>query len=176
MANTSAPQLFSGARGKIVLGSTTLALVTNISVSEQEGLRPTHVVGEYHPVSIDPLSYDVSVSIGRIVPVAKSDGTAQNAYTGTQLGLEPTLDKVLSQDSVDIIIYDKNPVDKTEYTVAKIVGCRFTGRSTSVSSGDIASESYNFTGLLNRGYGGDTSSTTGEDGSLPIGYGLDSTT
>lgn len=174
----SAPQLFSGARGIIKFNGSKVAVATNISISEQYGERTTFIVGEYSPVSIDPVSYDISCSIGRIIPITKKNnapGTPQSLdkITAVDLGFEPALNAVFSLDAVEIVIYDKNPTDPTKETiVGTVTGARFAGRSTSTGTGDISSESFNYVGTFNRGHNGDTNSITNEEGLFPTGYGV----
>jgi hypothetical protein len=173
MANTSAPQLFSGARGRIVFDGKTLALVTNISVSENVALRPTYVVGEMNPVAIDPTAIDVSCSIGRIIPMNSSKSADKlGKTTAIDLGIEHKINDILSKDTVDIQILDLNPLDtaSTEKIIAVVKYSRYSGRSFSTNAGDIASENYNFVGILDGGYGGDANPTTDENGKAPINY------
>jgi hypothetical protein len=171
------PQLFSGARGLIKYKNSagidvTLAIATDISINVREQLRPSYVIGELGPLSIEPLSLDVDCSIGRLVPV--NVGTVQqgatpnaapsalpgrastdqapsalgSAKTAIDLGLEERLDQILSAQSLEIAIYDKvsGGADGLK-TVSIIKEARFTGRSMTVSSGDVAQERLNFVGI-----------------------------
>jgi hypothetical protein len=180
MANvtpTHLPQLLSGARGKIEVtkadgSKETLAFATDISVSVNHDIRTTYVVGSSNPVALDPVGYDVSCSIGRIFPINTTTAETKNANgetvsvkvladtTAIQHKLENEINKILERDSMTITITDK----QTNQTIASIQGARFTGRSFSVSSGDVASERYNFVGL----YDAASNNSTDADG---LGYG-----
>lgn len=153
------PQLFSGARGKITFTdsngvATILALVTDLSISENAGLKPTFVVGAENAVAIDPLSMDVTASIGRVIPISGgTDGKPLAAYTAIDLGFEEVLNTVLAKESVEIQVEDKHPSDPTKTAIVAVVKyARFAGRSTSVGAGDTASERYQFVGILDAGY------------------------
>jgi hypothetical protein len=166
------PQLFSGARGKVTFKSPSgemkiLGFITDVSVSENEGLRPSFVVGSMGPVTIEPLSYDVSVSVGRIMPINKPDGSPMDKYTAIDHEFEASINAILALESCEIILEDKNPADPTNpKIIAAIKYCRFAGRSQSLSSGDVASERYNFVGIYDGGRGGDTNTAE-------INYGLE---
>jgi len=167
-------QLFSGSRGKITMKKdgveTTLAFVTDVSISENAGLRPTYVVGSLNPVGIEPLSLDVSCSVGRIIPISTASGNpaAQSKITAIDHGLEPVINQILAMDDLEINIYDKAlSADGTDRIIASVKYARFAGRSTSLSSGDVGSERFNFVGILDAGDGGDSNAAD------ELGYGLD---
>lgn len=173
-------QLFTGARGKITFvpkkadgsaaDAVTLAFVTDVSVSENAGLRPTYVVGSLNPVGIEPLSIDVTCSVGRIIPIndawkPDADGKLEALPAGTAIdrGLEPRINDILALHDVEINIVDK----VTDKVVASVKNARFAGRSTSVSSGDVASERFNFVGIYDGHY--DNTNSLGTE----TGYGLE---
>jgi len=185
------PQLFSGARGLIKYKNSagaevTLAIATDISINVREQLRPSYVIGELGPLSIEPLSLDVDCSIGRLVPVnvgAVAQGAAPNqvpqplpgrqpadaapsqlssAATAIDLGLEERLDQILNSNSLEIVIYDKFMGNGNDLkTVSVIKEARFTGRSMSVSSGDVAQERLNFVGIWDAGADNQAADDTG---------------
>lgn len=170
------PQLFSGARGQIQFTDSsgkinTLAVITDVSVSEQAGLRPTFVLGDVNPRSIEPLSLDVTISCGRLVPVTAVDSSgkasAESQVTSFDYGFEELIQNFLSAEDLTIVLQDKNPAGGSPITIAAINNCRFAGKSSSTSSGDISSERYNFVGIYDSGYKGTTN--TGDQ----IGYGFD---
>lgn len=151
------PQLFSGARGKITFKDSDgnehiLALVTDVSIQETAGLRPTYVVGAEGPVLIEPLSMDVTASIGRIVPINDAKGKARTEITSIDYKFEEIMHTITQRDTVEITIYDTKSKDG-EKILASVKYARFSGRSTSMNSGDTASERYNFVGILDAGYG-----------------------
>lgn len=153
----SKPQLFSGARGKITFKDSDgtvhiLALVTDVSIQESAGLRPTFVIGAEGPVTIEPLSLDVTASIGRIIPMNNADGSARTLITSIDYKFEEIMSTITQRDSLEITIYDTKSSDG-EKILASVKYARFSGRSTSLNSGDTASERYNFVGILDAGYG-----------------------
>jgi hypothetical protein len=166
------PQLLSGARGKITFKTPqgemkVLGFVTDVSVSENEGIRPTYVVGSMNPITLEPTSYDVSCSVGRIIPISKPDGSVMDKYTAIDHDFEASINAILSLDHVEIILEDKNPADPSNpKIIAAIKYCRFAGRSAHLSSGDVGAERYNFVGLYDGGRGGDTNTAE-------INYGLE---
>jgi hypothetical protein len=175
------PQLFSGARGKITFTDpsgkeTPLAFVTSVSVSVNDGLRPVFVIGNMNPSSIEPVSYDISGSIGRIIPLNASDAKASKGTesanaktTAIDYNIESAINQILQLDDCSIQIYDKESA-AGDVIVETIMHVRFAGRNTSVNSGDIASESYSFVGILSTGNGGT------ENAATALGYGVDKTT
>jgi hypothetical protein len=168
------PQLYSGARGKITFKdsdgkSAVLAFVTSVSVSRNDGLRPSYVIGTEGPRSIEPVSVDVSGSIGRIIPVSKMDkNEALDKMTSIDHRFEEKINEILNRNSCEIVIEDK--VTGAVLDVIKHV--RFAGRNTSVNSGDIASENYQFVGILTGGYGSDENFLA--DNSTGLNYGKES--
>jgi hypothetical protein len=187
------PNLFSGARGEIQFTrtdasgkaiTTTLAFVTDVSISVSQNLRPSFVIGEIGPKSIEPLGSDANASIGRIIPInqtapattaATNTATATPAATGTkpparadmnaiELGLEPITNQLLSSDTVEIVIYDKgSQADGKNIAIGSLKYARFAGKSMSMSSTDLATERYNFVGIWDSSY---SSTQTGDE----IGY------
>lgn len=166
MASSSPkPQLLSGARGLIKYvnseGATiTLGIATDISINTRESLRPSYVIGQIGPVSIEPLSLDVDCSIGRLVPVNLTTGE-YNSTSALDLGLEERIDKILTSAAIEIQIYDKASAGSEETLVSSIKEARFTGRSLSVSSGDVAQERLNFVGIYDAAGPDQTADETG---------------
>lgn len=183
------PQLFSGVRGQFVftkpdgVTKVTFAFATDVSVTVRHAVRPSYVLGDMNAIAIDSLSYDVDVSIGRLVPINSSDPTKATLKTGTatnpvapgeinagagygtptaiEAGLEVSIASILTTNSVDLDIIDRT----TGKTIAAIKECRFAGRSSSLSAQDILQERLNFVGIYDAGYGGTANSAT-------VGYGL----
>lgn len=180
------PQLFSGARGQFVFTSpdgtkTTFAFATDISVSVRHAVRPSYVLGDMNAVAIDSLSYDVDVSVGRLVPVNNADpskatlkespvggiepganyGAADKYTNAIKAGLEVSIANILATNSIDIDIVDRT----TNKTIASIKECRFAGRSSSLNAQDILQERLSFVGIYDAGYDGTSNSAT-------TGYGL----
>jgi hypothetical protein len=181
------PQLFSGVRGQFVFTKAdgtkeTFAFATDVSVSVRHSVRPSYVLGDMNAIAIDSLSYDVDVSIGRLVPVNNSDptkatlstttagglatpgagyGAAEKLTTSINSGLEISIPQILISNSVDLDIVDRT----TGKTVASIKECRFAGRSSSLNAQDVLTERLNFIGIYDAGYEGTANSAT-------IGYGV----
>lgn len=171
----SRPQLLSGARGLIKNGSTVLAVATDITVNTRHNVRPTYTIGDMNASAIDTLSYDVDVSVGRVIPVNAKDSDAnlqsgtETGRTGTitaiELGLETVIALMTSADDLNIVLQDR----VTGATIASVKGCRFSGRTESMNATDIANERLNFTGIYDAGY----SAPGGlPDNSATDGYGL----
>jgi len=162
------PQLFSGARGVIKYGKgttfKTLAIAVDISVNTREQLRPTYVVGRIEPISIEPIGIDVDCSIGRIIPVnafnalATGDELAAEStsrVTAIDISLEEKIADILTADSLTIEIYDSKATGG-DNVISSIKDARFTGRSVSLNSSDVAQERLNFVGIYDGGYGGES--------------------
>jgi hypothetical protein len=156
MAN---PQLLSGARGQIYNGTTLLAVATDITVNVRHNVRPTYVIGDENAKAIDSLAYDVDVSIGRVIPVNVSDPQVASVTAGVvkgtnaeissiSLGLEAVLNTITSATDINIVLQDR----VTGATIANVQGCRFSGRTQSMNSNDIANERINFVGIYDAGY------------------------
>lgn len=157
-------QLFSGARGRIEFidsdgGKHTLAFVTDVSINETASLRPSYCIGNVGPITIEPMSMDVTASIGRIIPI--NADSKKNEDTAIDRKLEEKIDEILTKSDLTITIYDTKSLKDgvaTETILASVKHARFAGRSTSMSTGDVASERYQFVGIFDAGYGG-TSNT-----------------
>lgn len=166
----------------------TLALALDISVNVRESVRETYVMGALNPVTLDPVAIDVDCSVGRVVPVnrrnaaepgangapiagdaAGTTASPKNAVTGEnglssaasaiQLGLEETINRILTHDTVEIQIKDKI----TGKIIAVVKEARFAGRTLSTSTGDVANERINFVGIYDGGYENESTVTTGYD-------------
>ena len=174
-SQASKPQLLSGARGVVKYVNSdgkqiTLGIATDISINTRENLRPSYVIGEIGPVSIEPLSFDVDCSLGRLVPVnlpqsteaipgrdktattpsiPNSPGGRASATTALDLGLEERIDQILTAASIEILVFDK----QSDKPVCQIKEARFTGRSLSVGTGDVAQERLNFVGIYDAANG-----------------------
>jgi len=172
MAN---PQLLSGARGVIQIldvdsgEATILAFATDINVNIRQAVRQTYVVGKMNPGAIDSLTYDVDVSIGRVVPVnarnanegEDTDTLDAREATATALGigLEPLISSFISAEDLTIAVQDK----VTARFVSSIRNCRFAGRTLGTNANDIAQERINFIGIYDTG-------VDGENAAALLGY------
>jgi hypothetical protein len=179
------PQLFSGVRGQFSFTRTDpasgksetkfFAFATDISVSVRHSVRPSYVLGDMNAIAIDSLSYDVDVSVGRLVPINDSDPTKATAKStpgqintggygltnAINAGLEVSIASILVSDSVSLDIIDRT----TGKTLASVKECRFAGRSTALNAQDVMQERLNFVGIYDAGYEGDSNSAT-------LGYGV----
>lgn len=157
----ASPQLLSGARGLIQLLDTstgqfnTIAFATDITINTRQGVRQTFVVGRLNAGSVDSLTYDVDVSIGRVVPVNNQgegavDETAARPDTATALGigLEPLIAGFVSAEDLSIALQDK----VSGQYISSVRNCRFSGRSLGTNANDIAQERINFIGIYDTGY------------------------
>jgi hypothetical protein len=136
------PSLFSGARGVLKINNKAFAFVTQVSVNVTHNVRATHTFGSPNARSVEPLSYSCSVSIGAVVPVNDSNGTAINS-SAVSMGAESLIALFTRSEDISIDLEDQN----TNTTVAAIRNARFTGRSLSSSAGNLASASYNFVAI-----------------------------
>lgn len=178
------PQLFSGARALISYENSAgkiipMAIATDVSVNTRDNIRPSFVVGQLGPISLEPLSIDVDCSIGRLIPMNGAGKTGdetglpgrqpsedgppgdlkgKSLVTAMDLGLEERINQILTADSIKITIVDSI----TNKTIAVVREARFSGRSMSLNSSDIGNERMNFVGIYDSGYDNkNTSETTG---------------
>lgn len=182
------PQLLSGARGVIYNGKIALAIATDISVNVRHAVRPTFVVGDMNAAAIDSLSYDVDVSIGRVIPVNlfsttpnpagtppvagsnQSTGSYDGAPSATAisaigLGLEATIASMITAKDLNIVLQDR----VTQQTIASVQGCRFSGRTQSLTANDLANERLTFVGIYDSG---NTNAVAPNAQSAITGYGV----
>jgi hypothetical protein len=136
------PALFSGARGKIVIGGKAMAFVTSVDVNVAENVRAVHTFGAPNARSVEPLSTTCSVSIGRVIPVNDGQGNPVDT-SAIASGIEPLITLMLQSEDVAVEIVDKI----TGRTVASIKNCRFAGRSMSVGAQGLASERISMVGI-----------------------------
>ncbi len=144
------PQLFSGARGELKINGNTIAYVTDVSVNVTANVRAIHTFGAVNARSVEPLSTSVSVSIGRVIPVNKPDGSAVNT-SAIASGIEATIAAMLTAEDISVSLHDK--VRGT--VVADVKNCRFAGRSLNTAAQQIANERINLVGIYDAS-GGNT--------------------
>jgi hypothetical protein len=161
------PLLYSGARGRInyrdVNGNQrTLGIALDLSVSVNESVQQTFVIGSYNAPVLDPTAIDVSVSMSTVIPMntATSSTTPATNISAIDLGLEASIQNVLVSQSVTIEIMDRI----TNKVLASIRECRFAGRSISTSATGVASARYQFSGILDAGRDGT------ENSAAKLGY------
>lgn len=181
------PQLLTGARGliqKLVDNNyQTIAFATDISVNVRHGVRPTYVVGRMNAGAIDSLTYDVDVSIGRVIPVHKNGANAADGiefdektgkitetsttavHTAIGAGLERIITEIVSADDLVIALEDK----VTKKKVANVIGCRFAGRGFNSNAGDLSNERLRFVGIYDAGAKIDDK----QENTAVTGYGLE---
>jgi len=149
------PQLLSGARGQIKIAGQVLAYVTDVSIDSPQSVRAIHTFGAANARSVEPLQAGpCSVSIGRVIPVNKADGTAVDSSM-VAAGIEPTIQALLTADDIEVELIDK----VTGKTYACVKNCRFAGRSFSLSASNLASERISLMGIYDAGRDGQNSPT-----------------
>jgi hypothetical protein len=141
------PQLLSGARGRLKVNGREIAYVTDVSISFSVNVRPIHTFGSINARSIEPLQTSpVQVTIGRVIPMNKGDGTYSNT-SNLQNGIEPTINVMLQADDITIELFDKI----TNKTVANVMNCRFAGSSKNISASQLATERIQLMGIYDAG-------------------------
>jgi hypothetical protein len=168
------PQLLSGARGVIQFSNPatgaleTLCCATDINVNVRVGVRTTYALGSINGKANDATSYDVDVSIGRVIPMQDASGQTPlgtpwkpaskqgqtaltEAPTAVGIGLEPILSQMTSSQDFTIALYDQ----VTEKYISSVRGCRFSGRSQGTNAGDVGTERLNYVGIFDAGYSSD---------------------
>lgn len=158
------PQLLSGARGKIKIGTKDLAYVTDVSISYSVSVRAVHTFGALNARSVEPLQTSpVSVSIGRVVPVSKANGESDSKSLISE-GIEQAISKMLTADDISITLEDRI----TGKTIAEIKNCRFAGSSLSLPASQLATQRIQMMGIYDAGTATDANSANTVDG--PIGF------
>lgn len=146
------PQLFSGARGKLTIvglkGTKTIAYITEVSITVNSNVRAVHTFGAPNARSVEPLSTSCTVSINRVIPVNKPDGTAANT-SAVNNGIEPLINEMLYAEDIQVQLEDRI----TGVTIASIQNCRFTGRTLSVGANNVASERITLVGIYDSANG-----------------------
>lgn len=146
------PQLFSGARGKLTIvglkGAVTIAYITEVSVTVNSNVRAIHTFGAPNARSVEPLSTSCSVSIGRVIPVNKPDGTSANT-SSVNNGIEPIINEMLYAEDIQVQLVDRI----TGVTIADVKNCRFTGRTLSVGASNVATERITLVGIYDAANG-----------------------
>lgn len=144
------PQLFSGARGELNIDGRVVAFITDVSVNITANVRAIHTFGAANARSVEPLSTGASVSIGRVFPLNRPDGSAVNT-SDIALGIEPIISLLLAAEDISVSLIDK----ATNQTVASVKNCRFAGRSLSTGAQNIAGERIQLIGIYDAA-GGNT--------------------
>ena len=149
------PQVLSGARGEIRVNGKVLAYVTDISVDSPSSVRAVHTFGSANARSVEPMQTGpTSVTLGRVIPMNKSDGTAIDSSPIAE-GIEPTIIAMLSSDDLQIDLIDKI----TGATYASVRNCRFAGRQLSLSASQLANERISLMGIYDAGRNGQNTPT-----------------
>lgn len=147
----SKPQLLSGARGKLKIGSTALAYITDVSISYSVNVRPVHTFGALNARSVEPLQAGpVQVTIGRLIPVNDAGGAAVDT-SSISAGIESVINYMLIADDIEVTLEDRI----TGQTIANIKNCRFAGSSKSMSASQLATERIQLMGIYDSA-GGNT--------------------
>jgi hypothetical protein len=176
------PQLLSGARGFIQRSNPatgaleTIAFATDISVNTRVGVRATYVTGRMNAGAIDSLSYDVDVSIGRVMPM--NDGIASNGLppqlsngqlpavpakaTAIGAGLETIITAMTTSEGITLALYDGT----TGTYVSSVRECRYAGKGMGLNAGDVGTERLNYVGIYDAGHGSE------ENNAVNTGYGV----
>ena len=140
------PQILSGARGEILINNKQYALVTNITISRVFNQIPIHTIGAIHARSVEPMSSAVNVTLGRIFPINKPDGSPADG-TAIASDIEPVIVDLIKADDITVVIRDK----QTGQKIADVKRCRFNGRTTSVAAQQPATEQIRLIGLYDAG-------------------------
>lgn len=149
------PQLLSGARGQVKVSGKILAYVTDVSIDAPAQVRAVHTFGSINARSVEPLqSGPCTVSLGRVIPVNKADGTPIDSSAIAE-NIEPTIIAMLTADDITVELTDK----VTGKTYASVQNCRFAGRSFSLSASNLASERISLMGIYDAGAGGQNTAT-----------------
>lgn len=140
------PQLFSGARGQLLVDGKLIAFVTDVTVNIQANVRAVHTFGAPNARSVEPLSYGASVTIGRVIPLNDPSGNPVDTSTisANFNGIEPVVNQMLLAEDIEITLQDS----LTGQTVADVRNCRFAGRTLSLSAQQIASERIQLVGIF----------------------------
>ena len=153
----SKPQLMSGARGKLKVGTKELAYITDVSISYSVNVRPVHTFGALNARSVEPLQLSpVQITIGRVIPVNDSKGTAVNSSTIAE-GIEATISQMLLSDDITVELTDRI----TGATIANVQNCRFSGSSKNLPASQLASERIQLMGIYDAGPNNQNPVTTG---------------
>jgi hypothetical protein len=139
----SLPQLFSGARGVLKINNgSAIGFVTDVNVQNGANVRAVHCFGAANAKSVEPLSTNVSVSIGKVIPMNNPTGGAVNT-SNIALGIENVIGQMLKASDISIQLMDQ----VTDQIVADIRNCRFAGGSTNLSAQQIAQGRIQLVGL-----------------------------
>jgi hypothetical protein len=148
------PQLLSGARGKLKIGTKALAYITDVSISYSVNVRPVHTFGALNARSVEPLQAGpVQVTIGRLIPVNNAGGTPTDTSSIAE-GIESVINYMLIADDITVTLEDRI----TGQTIASINNCRFAGSSKSMSASQLATERIQLMGIYDSA-GGNTATT-----------------
>jgi hypothetical protein len=144
------PQLFSGARGELSIDGRVVAYVTDVSVNITANVRAVHTFGAANARSVEPLSTGANVSIGRVFPLNRPDGSAVNT-SDIAIGIEPIISLLLASDDITVSLIDKI----TNQSVASVRNCRFGGRNMTVGAQNLTNERIQLIGIYDAA-GGNT--------------------
>jgi hypothetical protein len=118
-----------------------LGLTTNASWQENFGLQDAIVIGHFGPVSIDPQSYNCSITLGVFIPRSGSIGNNSYDSTITKVALEelPGREEIFSFAGLELtfqslIFYNKD----TDTVLAKFLGVMLESESGQIEGNAYA--------------------------------------
>jgi hypothetical protein len=139
------PQLLSGARGALKINNgPAIAFVTDVNVNDQANVRAVHTFGAAHARSVEPLSTGVNVSIGKVIPMNRPDGTPVNT-SNIAMGIESVISQMLTAEDMTVTLFDT----VTDQVVADVRNCRFAGGSLGLSAQQLAQGRLQLVGIYN---------------------------
>ena len=160
------PAFVTGATAKIRLGGMTMAFAQDVSYNVNVTTYPIETMGRFEPISIEPISYNVSGSLSVIRYTRRAAEQAMtNAYVnGNGIGqwnmpeglgsvgshhINPG--KMFISETFDLEIFQKTEqagtID-TDIQIAKVIDCRFTSMGSSISKRGVLVQQFAFQAVL----------------------------
>lgn len=164
------PSFITGATAKIKLGGLTMAYAQDVSYNVQVTTIPIETCGRYEPISIEPVSYNVSgtLSVIRYTQQAALSNMSGASPTGNGVGswnmpagmggkgsnsFNPG--KMLISETFDLEIFQKTVEGATgndsadqQLLISKIIDCRFTSMGTQITKRGVLTQQFAFQAIL----------------------------
>lgn len=126
-------QVFSGPRAIFKIQGTQIAYASNCSYNINHNHQPIDVLDQLAPVEHAEVGYSVDFSCSSFRVANQS---------AVSLGVQPTLENILTQPELTVELQDRI----SGATILRVIGVKMTGRSGSVDSRGVATETWNFVG------------------------------
>ncbi len=135
----------TGARAKVYVNGALVGIATDCNWTYRLGMEPVHVLGNYGPSEIVPVSQEaVDVTLNGMRVFNLGPHTGYSGVANTEV-LVPVLSTLLTYQDIVIDIVDRQNLKGNP--IMRVAGCRSTGYSSSTNAKGMMTMNMTFTGI-----------------------------